>query len=76
MSRTYSPARLRAARERAGMPVAAVCLKIHRSPETVSSYERGRVMPPVDVLVRLADLYSVSVDDLLDDRLAAGGGAQ
>lgn len=31
----------------------------------ISKYERGAVLPPGDVLLRLADIFGVSVDELL-----------
>lgn len=40
----------------------AAYLQIHQT--TYSSYELGKLGVPVDVLVRLADFYNVSVDYL------------
>lgn len=40
----------------------ADALSVSRS--TYASYESGRRMPPLDVLMRLADLYSITLDEL------------
>lgn len=41
--------------------------KIH--PAHISAYERGEREPPLPVLLRYAQLYGVSTDSLIDDKL-------
>ena len=40
----------------------ADALSVSRS--TYASYESGRRIPPIDVLMRLADLYAITLDEL------------
>ncbi len=39
------------------------------SRQTYSHYETGRITPPVDALCQLADLFQVSIDQLLSHKL-------
>lgn len=59
------PGRLRAARIACQAERAAVAVAIHRSAETVTGYECGRILPPLDVLERLAEHYETTLADLL-----------
>ena len=43
------------------------------SDKSISKWERGEGVPDVSVLVRLADLYGVSVDELLGRKTAESG---
>ena len=43
-----------------------VAQQLHVERSTYTWYELGRVIPKIDTLVRLASLYGVSVDCLLD----------
>ena len=56
---------LREARTAAGLRPEQVALAIGRSVYSVHEYERGRVSPPANVLVDLAELYGCTVDHLL-----------
>jgi transcriptional regulator with XRE-family HTH domain len=64
MSATVSGPRLRAARQAAGLRLEKVAVEIGRSYNTVRQYESGVQRPPSNVLVALAELYGVSVEDL------------
>ena len=44
---------------------AAFARKVGVSPQTVNHWLNGGVMPPLDVLVRIADAYGISLDALL-----------
>ena len=59
--------RLFAARNRAGLRREAAATAADRSAAALAFYERGRVLPPVDVLRRLANAYGVSLGYLLGD---------
>jgi DNA-binding XRE family transcriptional regulator len=67
MPASVSPARLRAAREAAGLSRERVAVEVDRSWRAIYSYEDGTNTPPVPVLVRLCELYRVKVDDVLDN---------
>jgi len=58
--------RLRQFRLGSGMTQAEVAEKLYVTRQTVSSYESGRTQPDVETLARLAEVYSVSVQELLD----------
>lgn len=52
-----NPEALKAQRISAGVSREAVALAIDRSYETVKLYEMGKVAPPVEILLKLADCY-------------------
>ncbi|MFD8597189.1 helix-turn-helix domain-containing protein [Kitasatospora sp. NPDC059646] len=56
--------RLRAARERHGATLTGVCRATGIAPSTLSRIETGRRRPTLEVLVRLAKAYGVSLDEL------------
>lgn len=62
------PSRLRAARERAGLSQGQVAKLLGMQRPTISEIEAGRRRVAADEVSRLADLYSVSVSWLLNDR--------
>ena len=57
--------RLNQLREKSGLRQRDVAEKIGVNVITLSGYEVGRSEPPEEVMVRLADLYEVSLDYLL-----------
>ncbi|WP_024747592.1 helix-turn-helix domain-containing protein, partial [Levilactobacillus namurensis] len=62
--------KLKLCRSNAGMTQADVASKLLVSRKTVSGWENGRSYPDIGSLVRLSDLYNVTLDDLLrDDRV-------
>ncbi|MCX5384574.1 helix-turn-helix domain-containing protein [Streptomyces sp. NBC_00083] len=61
--------RLRAARERRGATLTGVSCATGISPSTLSRIETGRRKPTLEVVLRLAEEYGVSLDEL------AGGAA-
>jgi transcriptional regulator with XRE-family HTH domain len=66
------PARLRAAREAAGLRRETVAETVGRSYACITSYERGQASPPGPMLIRLAALYQVPVEALCADPDPAG----
>ena len=52
-------------RQKAGMTQAELGEKLNYSDKTVSKWERGESIPDAYVLTRLAELYGLTVDDLL-----------
>lgn len=56
---------LRSARHMTQEQVAAQC---HVTRQTISSYESGRTRPDPDTLIRLAEIYGVSVEDILSSQ--------
>jgi len=62
--------RLRAARERAGYSREYAALCLGKTCRTIEAYERGTAVPPGNVLVALAALYSVKVEALCRDEMA------
>ena len=53
-------------RKKAGLSQSEVCAIIGIAPQTYSGYENGKHEPTLETLVRLAYLYEVSLDVLLD----------
>ncbi len=60
-------ANIAAYRKRFGMTQVGLANKLNYSDKAVSKWERGESMPDVMTLVQLAELYEVTVDDLLAD---------
>ena len=58
-------ARFKECRLAAGLPQKAVALELAVKQPSISDWESGRTFPTVDNLIRLADLYGVSIDCLL-----------
>ncbi|MBO5317167.1 MAG: helix-turn-helix transcriptional regulator [Oscillospiraceae bacterium] len=54
-------------RKRFGMTQATLAEKLNYSDKAVSKWERGESAPDVQTLVQLAELFSVTVNDLLVD---------
>lgn len=72
MSR-IDPPKLRARREAARLRREAVAVALGKSYRTIEAYETGQNIPPGDVLVALAALYGVAVEDLCTDDAAPVG---
>jgi len=56
---------MRALRESAKYTQEEVSEKLHIQRTTYCNYEHGYRLPPLDIIIRLASLYNVSVDYLL-----------
>ena len=68
MSRHFSPRRLTELRERrAHLSRQELATATRRSWFTVYGWERGTAVPSVEVLGRIADALSCSIDDLFTD---------
>ena len=57
--------RIRDLREDADIKQQTIASYLHIKQNSYSQYETGARMPPLDVLIKLADYYGVSVDYLL-----------
>ena len=57
--------KLKEARQKAGMTQDQVAEKIMVSRVTVSHWENGKTLPDIVSLIRLGDLYCISLDDLV-----------
>jgi len=66
VARRFSGDRLRAARVAAGLTAAEVAWTVDLTAESIHEYERGQSLPCVPVLVDLADLLGVPIDDLFE----------
>lgn len=80
--RAFAPARLRAAREHAGLSRAALGDAVNLSMHSIKDYETARRMPSVDALLRLANALGCSpgmffelVHDVEPDPALAGSEA-
>jgi len=60
-------ANIAAYRKRAGLTQAGLAEKLNYSDKAVSKWERGESAPDVQTLVQLAELYEITVNDLLVD---------
>lgn len=57
--------RIKTQRKNLGMTQADVAKKLFVTRQTVSSWENGKSYPDLDMLVKISDVYKVSVDSLL-----------
>lgn len=57
--------RLKALRKSRGLTLKQLGEQIHKSKAAIGSYEQGVQIPPTDVLISLAKLYHLSLDDLV-----------
>lgn len=60
-------ANIAAYRKKAGLTQAGLAEKLNYSDKAVSKWERGESVPDVLTLVQLAELYQITVNDLLTD---------
>ena len=56
---------LKEQREKFGLNQSIVAKKINTSHQNISRWESGKTMPSIDFCVKLADLYGVSLDELV-----------
>ena len=54
-------------RKRVGLTQAGLAEKLNYSDKAISKWERGESMPDVLTLMQLAQLFDISVGDLLED---------
>ena len=60
--------RLVALRSEKGLTQAELAIEIEISNKVISKWERGICVPSVEVLLRLAEFYNMSLDELVDGR--------
>lgn len=56
---------LKAARVNANLTQEVVAKKLNKSKNTIVSYEKGKSMPDIETGKAIANLYGVSIDDLI-----------
>lgn len=70
MLRTQLGANIASYRKKKGLTQAALAEKLNYSDKAVSKWERGESVPDLLTVTQLAELFGVSVDDLIRDRNA------
>lgn len=58
--------RLKAIRNQRGLTQKKLAEEIGKSVQAVSSYERNSQIPPIEVMISIADVLNVSLDYLVD----------
>jgi transcriptional regulator with XRE-family HTH domain len=71
MPATLSPARLRAAREAAGLSRERAAIAVDRSYRSICNYEDGAGVPSARTLIALAEVYGVTVEELVETQTQA-----
>ena len=61
--------RFKLLRKAAGLTQNEVCEKLEIKQYNLSDYETGRASPSIDLLLKMADLYEVTLDDLLNHNI-------
>lgn len=56
---------IRILRNRKGLTQEQLSEAIGKSKETINGYEKGRVIPPFDIILKLSEIFSVSLDDFV-----------
>ena len=57
--------RIRQLREKHNMSQEVLAQKLHIKRQTISSYERGKSIPDIYMLIKIADIFEVSLDELV-----------
>lgn len=52
-------------RKQSGMSSRDISAYLHVTPACYSNYERGRRQIPLDIIVKLAELYQITIDELV-----------
>lgn len=52
-------------REKLGLSQSTVAKKINTSHQNVNRWESGKILPSIDFCVKLADLYGITLDELV-----------
>ena len=52
-------------REKLGLSQSMLAKKIKTSHQNISRWESGKILPSIDFCVKLADLYGISLDELV-----------
>lgn len=60
-------------RQSKGLSQEQIAERIGKTKSNLSSYENGRSVPPLDVLLKLCDLFQVNLDDLVNKDLSKEG---
>ena len=60
-------------RKRVGLTQNELAAKIGKVPVTVSDYEKGKTVPPIEIALKLCDIFQVSLDDLVNTDLKKAG---
>jgi len=56
-------------RKRVGLTQNELAVKIGKVPVTISDYEKGKSLPPLDVAHRISRFFNVTIDDLVNKDL-------
>ena len=56
---------LKEQREKLGLSQSMVANKINTSHQNISRWESGKTLPSIDFCVKLADLYDITLDELV-----------
>lgn len=68
------PSRVRAARKAGGFTQASAAAALGVHEITVNRWENGKLAPPGEMLLRMAQLYAVTVEQLVGQKAAANDG--
>lgn len=66
MGKNEIAAKIKNARLAAGMTQAEAARRLGCTYQAISNYERGTSRVEVDILVKLCDIYGISINDVLD----------
>lgn len=59
------PQNLKLLRLQCGFTQTELAKKVHLSRTAISNYESGRMEPSIQVLIKLAEIFGVTVDELI-----------
>ena len=52
-------------RKRLGLTQEDLSKKLGKTKATISDYEKGKSLPPLDILIQLSEIFQVSLDELV-----------
>lgn len=60
--------RLKQVRLNKGLSAVEVCKQLNIGTSSMSNYERGERMPSLEILIKISELYEMSIDELVGVR--------
>lgn len=60
-------------RKRFNLTQNELATRIDKVPVTVSDYEKGKTVPPIEIAVKLCEIFQVNLDDLVNKDLSKEG---
>jgi len=71
MNNNFVAENLRFLRKSNNLTQAQFAQKLHISPQAISKWEKDKSIPDIDLLMNIAMMFSIRVDDILNTKLSS-----